>query len=231
MRLAGALVVLVLAAGCGEDVAQQPSQTTAGAAPCGEQGLQEVAFDTAEGTEVGGVLAGDGEVGVVLGHQFRSNYCSWAPFAKELAEQGMRALAINFSSTPLDQDMVAAANELRRRGSKRIVLVGASMGGTAALVAAPKTDVVGVASLSGPRQFEGMDALPAVRQIEAPVLFLAGKQDTDFARDARTLYGEAAAPDKKLVVTSGYEHGTDLLQDPKAKRALLDFLSGLEGSG
>jgi dienelactone hydrolase len=47
----------------------------------------------------------------------------------------MRALAINFSSTSLDDDMVAGLRELRRRGAKRIILVGASMGGTAALVA------------------------------------------------------------------------------------------------
>jgi hypothetical protein len=31
---------------------------------------------------------------------------------------------------------------------------------------------------------------------------------------------------KALVVTTGFEHGTDLLQDPEAERALLDFLFG-----
>jgi hypothetical protein len=55
--------------------------------------------------------------------------CSWVPFAKQLAERNLRALAINFVSTSLDDDMVAAARELQRRGAERIMLVGASMGG------------------------------------------------------------------------------------------------------
>ena len=33
-------------------------------------------------------------------------------------------------------------------------------------------------------------------------------------------------PEKGLVVTTGSEHGTDLLADPEAERALLDFLVG-----
>ena len=45
------------------------------------------------------------------------------------------------------------------------------------------------------------------------------------------LYEATASPEKKLVVTSGFEHGTSLLEDPKAKRALTDFLVGLQGSG
>ena len=99
------------------------------------------------------------------------------------------------------------------------------MGGTAALVAAARTDAAAVASLSGPRQFSGIDALPAVRRLTIPVLFLVGRQDTEFAGDARRLYRAMKSDEKALVVTSGFEHGTDLLQDPRAGRALLDFLA------
>lgn len=138
----------------------------------------------------------------------------------------MRVLAINFSSTSLDKDMVAGLHELRRRGAKRIILVGASMGGTAALVAAADIDVAGVASLSAPREFSSLDALPSVRRLETRVLFLVGQQDIRFARDARRLYQATKSRNKALVVTTGFEHGTDLLQDPEAERALLDFLVG-----
>jgi pimeloyl-ACP methyl ester carboxylesterase len=227
------LALLVVSVGCGGSDAEEArptspagATTTTTAAPCGEEDAEAVTLATQDGAELDAVLVGDGEVGVVLGHQFRSDFCSWVPFAKRLAERHMRALAINFASTAIDDDMVAGARELRRRGAERIILVGASMGGTAALVAAGKTDVVGVAALSAPREFGGLDALPSVRRLEIPALFLVGEQDTSFARDARRLYRATTSRNKALIVTSGFEHGTDLLQDPEAERALLDFLVG-----
>jgi pimeloyl-ACP methyl ester carboxylesterase len=228
------LGLLLAAVGCGGGDAEEARQTTSlsGAtsmttvAPCGEEDAEAITLTTREGTELTAALVGDGEVGVVLGHQFRSDFCSWVPFAKQLAEQDMRALAINFGSTSLDADMVAGSRELRRRGAKRIIFVGASMGGTAALVAAAKTDVAGVAALSAPREFGGLDALPSVRRLKIRALFLAGRQDVRFARDARRLYRAMSSRNKTLVVTTGFEHGTDLLQDPEAERALLDFLVG-----
>jgi pimeloyl-ACP methyl ester carboxylesterase len=225
--LVAVAALLVAASGCGGGNAQeaQPKAPESTAAPCGEDGVEAVTFATEGGAQVDAALVGDGETGVVLGHQFRSNFCSWVPFAKQLAERDMRALAINFVSTSPDDDMVAGAEELRRRGATRIFLVGASMGGTAALVAAEEADAARVASLSGPQEFSGIDALPAVGQLTVPVLFLVGREDTEFARDARRLYEATESDDKALVVTDGFEHGTDLLQDPKAERALLDFLA------
>jgi pimeloyl-ACP methyl ester carboxylesterase len=228
------LGLLLAAVGCGGNDAEEARPTTSlsGAAstttetPCGEEDAEAITLTTQDGTELTAALVGDGEVGVVLGHQFRSDFCSWVPFAKQLAERHMRALAINFGSTSLDADMVAGSRELRRRGAKRIILVGASMGGTAALIAAAKTDVAGVAALSAPREFGGLDALPSVRRLKTRALFLAGRQDVRFARDARRLYQAMNSHNKALVVTTGFEHGTDLLQDPEAERALLDFLLG-----
>jgi pimeloyl-ACP methyl ester carboxylesterase len=165
---------------------------------------------TDSGSELDAALVGDGDVGVVLGHQFGSDFCSWIPFAKQLAERNMSALAINFASMALDDDMIAGARELERRGNARIILVGASMGGTAALVAASEIDAAGVAALRG---------------LGIPVLLLVGRQDERFAPDASRLFRAMRSPDKALVVTTGAEHGTDLLQDPKAERALLEFLA------
>ena len=116
------LGLVVATAGCGGSDAEEarpaastsgPTATTA-AAPCGEAGVEVVTFTTPGGAEVDAALVGDGDVGVVLGHQFRSNFCSWVPFAKQIAERHMRALALNFASTSPDDDMVAGADELRR---------------------------------------------------------------------------------------------------------------------
>jgi pimeloyl-ACP methyl ester carboxylesterase len=228
-----ALGLMVASAGCGgsdgEEARPETSQpaTTTTAAPCGAEDVEAVTLTTEDGIELDAALVGEGEVGVVLGHQFGSDFCSWVPFAKQLARRHMRALAINFASSSIDDDMVAGSEELRRRGADRIVLVGASMGGTAALVAAGQVDADGVAALSAPREFGGLDALPAVRGLELPALFLVGGQDASFARDARRLHEATGSSDKALVVTNGAEHGTDLLQDSGAERALLDFLAGI----
>jgi pimeloyl-ACP methyl ester carboxylesterase len=227
------LGLLVAAVGCGGsdgEEAQPPTSTaeatsTTTAAPCGDEEAEAVTLTTQDGIELDAALVGDGEVGVVLGHQLRSDFCSWVPFAKQLAERGMQSLALNFASPSPDDDMLAGSAELRRRGAERIILVGASMGGTAALVAAAESDAAGVAALSAPRQFGGLDALPSVRRLEIPALFLVGRQDASFARDGRQLHRATTSRDKALVVTSGSEHGTDLLEDPEAESALLDFLA------
>ena len=175
--LLGLLVAVVGCGGNGGDEAGPTSSTSettsiTAAAPCGAEGVQAVTLTTGDAMEIDAALVGEGTLGVVLGHQFRSDFCSWVPFAQQLAQRHMRALAVNFVSTSLDSDMVAGARELLRRGAKRIILVGASMGGTAALVAATNIDVAGVVAVSAPREFSGLDALPAVRRLEIPVLFL-----------------------------------------------------------
>ena len=222
-----AFCVLVLAllgvSGCGGGDAESTSTPV-----CGESDVQSITLTTEDGVELDGALVGDGEVGVVLGHELRSDYCSWLPFAKKLADHEVRALAINFASASAspDDDMVAGARELEERGVEQIKLAGASMGGTAALAAGAEIDTAGVASLSGPREFGGLDALPAVSRLDVPVLLLAAKQDAGYVDDARALYRATKSPDKELVITDGFEHGTDLLEDPKAESALLDFLAG-----
>jgi pimeloyl-ACP methyl ester carboxylesterase len=231
LRIASMLAILVAFAGCGGGGEAEPTPapeetTTTVATACGDEDAEAVTLTTEDGGELDAALLGEGEVGVVLGHQFRSDMCSWVPFAKQLAERGMRALAINFASASIDEDMEAGAHELQRRGAEEIFLVGASMGGTAALVATEEIDVAGVATLSAPQEFAGIDALPAVRELQAPTLLLAGRQDESFARDARRLFRATSSPEKALVMTAGFEHGTDLLQDPKAERALLEFLVG-----
>jgi pimeloyl-ACP methyl ester carboxylesterase len=226
VALFGAALVLV---GCGEGGAEEPSASKPPSATttrlCDGVKAAAVTLTTSSGTELEAALLGDGQTGVVLGHQLRQDYCSWLPFAVQLAERGMKVLAINFASLSPDDDMLAAAEELRRRGASRIVLVGASMGGTAALVAGAQTGVAAIATLSAPRRFGDLDALPSVQQLDVPALFLVGGQDIEFARDARELFDAMKSAQKTLVVTEGSEHGTDLLEDPKAQRALLDFLA------
>jgi pimeloyl-ACP methyl ester carboxylesterase len=95
----------------------------------------------------------------------------------------------------------------------RVVLVGSSVGGTAALVAAAslRPPVAGVVSVSGAAVVLGLDARPAMPRLRVPALFMAARGDEGFASAARGLYGAAGARDKRLVVLSSAAHGTNLL--------------------
>ena len=104
-------------------------------------------FRAADGVRLEGAVLGRGTTGVVFAHQLAGDRCQWLPFARELTAKGYRALVFDMrgygSSSGLDgtypdRDVTAAAKELRRRGgATKIVLVGASMGGTGVVVAAP----------------------------------------------------------------------------------------------
>jgi pimeloyl-ACP methyl ester carboxylesterase len=195
-----------------------------------------VRFRTADGTRLAGVLLGKGQKGVVLAHQLGGDLCQWLPFARVLGSAGFRALAFDFRGygssarvTPnvrLDRDVAGAAAELRRRGVRSVFLMGASMGGTAVLGAAPaiRPRVAGVVDLSGPVSIGGVDALAAVRRLTSPALFVAARFDRSFADSTRLLYRAAASREKRLMITGGTEHGVDLLVIPAVRRRVLMFL-------
>jgi dienelactone hydrolase len=202
---------------------------------CLQSGETAVHLTASDGARIYGVEVGSGTTGVVLGHQFLSDHCEWMDFARELARSGYRALAIDFrgnglshgSNGPqLDRDIAAAVARLRADGAMRIKLVGASMGGTAVLVAASRITpaVNGVVSLSGPTRYGWLDALRAVRRSHVPVRFIADRKDVAFGLAARQLMKAAAAKDKGLLLFSDHLHGSQLLVLPKAKAYLLAFL-------
>jgi len=242
-QLAGRTIVVIALtalalAGCGGSSSGTagPTQTSTTATAPGATGktLDSCAHEDAttkivhfSGAELDGVVIGDGATGVVLAHQLHSNLCSWLPFAKRLAAAGMRVLAFDFPSTSnLDRYVVAAVAELRRQGAHSIALAGASMGGTAVLVAASHASSISrVASLSGPRIFEDLDAGRAVPRVRVPTLFVAGREDSPYVDDARAMY-RAATTEKRLLVVPGSDHGTDLLDDEQVGNQLLAFLTG-----
>src|SRR5262249_10928904 len=169
-------------------------------------------------------VTGTGTTGVVLLHQSDGSVCQWWPFARRLAALGYQALALDFrdhgssgrgpsaDANRYDLDAVAAVAALRARGVARVYLVGASMGGTTALVAAAETPGDGVAALPGPAQYGPLDAGPAVAGLTLPLLFAVGLGDTDFVPDTRALHAGAATADKRLKLYDGAEHGVDLLR-------------------
>ena len=202
-----------------------------------------VRFSAADGTSLNGVLVGSGTTGVVLVHQSSpDDLCSVWPFAQYLAGQGLQAFAIDLrcfgrSACPEGEaagrvidDIAAAVAELRRRGATRVAVVGASMGGAAALIAGTRVQppLAGVVSLSGetdPTDLVGgipLDAGAAVGQLNVPTMLVVATNDQYVSvEETRMMYRAAATRDKRLLVLSKEfdgRHGVELLTDPATGR-------------
>jgi pimeloyl-ACP methyl ester carboxylesterase len=221
--------------------ARKPSLVSAPAVePCVGTSARRgaVRFKSADGVALAGVVLGSGTTGVVLGHEKGANLCNWLPFARVLAASGYRVLAFDHRSygesqfvdyprnLRIDNDVIAAVGELRKRGSRRFVLMGASMGGTAALVAAPALgrSVAAVVDLSGPAQYVRLDAAAAVKRLSAPGLFAVGRFDSGFVADTRALRAASRSPASRLVIRESGAHGTALLEDRAFRALVLGFV-------
>jgi pimeloyl-ACP methyl ester carboxylesterase len=223
----------------------QGTRATAGRSPqidgCVPAALRDkaIAFRSTDGVPLHGVLLGSGRNGVVLSHELRASLCNWLPFAQTLARRGYHVLV--YDSRPLgsprtaahlERDVVGAERELLRRGVTRVILGGASAGGTAAMTAAaviPRSVLAGVVVLSSPRQFGAMDAEAAARRVTAPSFFGVGERDSGFVDEVRKLDAASAANRKQLLVVDSSGHGTELLlaswAPPSFRTKLLAFVA------
>jgi pimeloyl-ACP methyl ester carboxylesterase len=147
-------------------------------------------------------FAASGERLVILLHMYPADQSSWYGFAEELQALGLDALTLDFRGFgdsdgdkdpgDADRDVRAALAFARARGFERIVLVGASLGGTAAIVAAAEDaeGVDGVATLSAPLAMNGLDAEDVIADVRAPITLIAAEGDLSGAESL----GECGAP-------------------------------------
>jgi pimeloyl-ACP methyl ester carboxylesterase len=183
---------------------------------------QRANFPGTGGQPLLGYTIGTGSVGVVLANQAANDACSWVAYASDLAKRGYRVLAFDFNgegdSATSDgsggDDVAAAAKYLQaQKGVSGIVLIGASRGGTAVLVAATtvKPPPKAVISLSAPAVFNRDDAGSVVAQLAVPTLFVAAEDDTNFAVDARSMYERTPPNLATLKIVPGTSHGQSLV--------------------
>ncbi|HEV8057249.1 MAG TPA: alpha/beta fold hydrolase, partial [Actinomycetota bacterium] len=188
-----------------------------------------VTFESRDGVTLEGRLFGDGSTGVVMSHMQPADQRSWFAFANRLADQGYLVLTYDFRGycpggeggcsqgerdiAAIWQDVLGAEDFVRSQGATKVALVGASMGGTASLVAAGQegNDVAAVITLSAPESIEGLvvDA-PLLQREQANKLFIAGVGDATAAASAEHL-SEIAPPPKRVAIIPVDDHGTDLL--------------------
>jgi pimeloyl-ACP methyl ester carboxylesterase len=214
-------------------------------------GSRAVTFLAADGVRLAGRLfpsKAGGSSGVVLSHMLPTDQRSWFPFAERLAAEGFSALTFDFRGycpggdggcsrgtkdiASIWRDVAAAAAFLRGQGVRTLSLVGASMGGTASLIAAagpqpPAGDVAAVITLSSPLAIEGLSVTPELLlTVQAAKLFIASLGDGESATSAQQLYDLSSSPKREEIIPVD-GHGTDLLtsnQGEEVQRLILSTL-------
>lgn len=187
--------------------------------------------ETDDGTfDVGLVGDEDATTTAVFVHQMDANACGWFLYAADLASQGVRSMLVNLcgsgetecsdsSLTDTGADAVLAATEAAvADGASRVVLVGASIGGTtvvkAAIRGAPDGGFDGVADLSGPIVADGTDLRAVADAITVPTLLVVSPNDPVVSPSAMTELGEVISSDDVTVILDGNGHGWDMLNGP-----------------
>ncbi len=203
----------------------------------------ELWFRAGDGTRLVGHRFGGAKPGrktaVVLAHMSEGDLCVWAPYARRLAAKGFWVFPFDFRGHGFSEgrrnhakavaDFAAAVRAVRRLGARKVVVGGASLGGIAAIVAAPKLRpaVQGVVSVSGPAAIAGeLNARPAAPRLRVPTLYVVAEEDQnvpyDFAAEAQELYEATGTAEKRLELVPGSLHGTFLVQGSARVRTVLE---------
>ncbi len=252
LLLATAVLLVALLVGCGADSqALTDTSLLSGDYQTSVQDLASATFTTEDGLVLNGRTYGASGSSatqqttrwVILCHMYPADQTSWAQEAESLANQGYRVLTFDFRGYGssegqkdiryLDRDVAAAVQYVRESGAEEVVLVGASMGGTASLVAAGRLQtlssirIAGVATFSAPAEFNGLSAIQATADLVIPMLIVAAENDSaaDAARQLDSLPGDNA----ELHLLPGSDHGTDLFlgdQAEAARQLFFDFVRG-----
>jgi len=237
MRLAALAAVSLLAAACAVSL-QAPGASGHTCATA-----NELWFRAADGTRLVGHRFGGKRPGtraaVVLAHQSNGDLCEWAPYARRLAAKGIFVLAFDLRGHGgskgrqeygrLGLDVAAAVRAVRGLGARKVVVVGASLGGIAGVVGAATVRplVAGLVAVSAPAEIAGrLNALPSAARLAVPTLYLAAEEDQnapyDFAADAQRLYDATGTAEKKVEVVPGSLHGVALVAGSGRVRTLLE---------
>ena len=227
LAAAAAVIVTLSVAACGGDEPRAPASSDVTIFAPAEQGSQQTI--ALQGTE-----RGRGRVGVVLAHMLGSTQSAWILLADELVAEDFHVLTFDFRGHGLSGgsrdpstaalDLEAAAQKLVSLGASKIFIVGASMGGTAAVVVAFGRLLEGVVSISGPLRIQGLDAFPLVDRLDEPSLFIAGEKDGEYTEAAKQFAGRAPEPKRLQIISGSGAHGTDLLSDEKTRQRVIDLI-------
>ena len=241
--LAGAVVVALTAVACGGSAHKQPSTTAQTSASSATQRTMQVTTATTpsaplikgpsikgcnyavrhahvvhihpRGEQLRAAVAGNGPIGVVLANQSDNNACQWLPFPAYLSAHGIRLLGFDYGNRDPSAEVQAAARFLRERGVRKVVLIGASIGGAVVIDAGVhlRPEPAAVVSLSAVPEATLYPFPADARRLRSPIFQIGAAEDqlTQSGQVTRALFHESPSPAKRLLMIPGTQHGVDFV--------------------
>jgi len=180
------------------------------------------------------------DTAVIFSTTGEGKQADWATLARETAERGYAAITYNFrlwvSTSRRDvslsdkayDDLLAVIAFARSQGAKRLIMIGASLGGMATAKGGKLDGVAGIVVISSPMDANGLNMRVTPDELNAPKLpklFIVSENDKLVAASATRKMFEQASDPKQIITYSGSAHGTDLFKTPDAD----DFTAKLSG--
>lgn len=149
-----------------------------------------ISLSTTDGITIAADHVGSGEHGVVLVPPFKGVRGDWHDLAAALEGQGANVVSLDLrghgdsrgEAEPgkMVEDVKSAVAYLRKRGAKKITLIGASLGGNLALAtAAADPEVADVVMISPRLDANGVKVSAALKGFgRRPLLLITGSDDT-----------------------------------------------------
>ena len=184
-----------------------------------------VTFTTPDGTALEGKLSGSGDTAVIFSVMGNCKK-GWEGMADLVAKNGMTALIYQWrgckSSGSVDEeeiqkfvdDLRGAIIFMRTQDISKIILAGASLGGSASAKLMVESQADGLIVIASPAAISqwSFEVESADLNADVPKLFITAESDATVpANLTRHLYDLAAEP-KEWQTYPGTAHGTDLFQ-------------------
>ena len=174
-------------------------------------------------SSLSGVTYGQGDTAAVFLHQTGAGgLCGWVPFAMLVADDDVRAVLVDDClhgasrcEPPVTGDALAqtriAVDWARAHGARRVVVVGASMGGAVALATAQDAGADAVVDLSGPARWQGVaGAVEAATATSIPLYLAVAGDDLQMGIPTLRQAAKASPAQQKRFVLAKDGHGWEL---------------------
>lgn len=174
-----------------------------------------ISLTTTDGITIAGDHVGDGEHGVVLVPPFHAQRGDWGDLAEVLEGQGANVVSIDLRGhgdskgesepTKMVADVAAAVAHLRKKGAKKITLIGASLGANLALAAAAAdAGVTDVVMISPRLDANGVKVSAALKGFgRRPLLLITGGDDALSTKAANMMADRIDSAVVEVLAASG----------------------------
>ena len=199
-----------------------------------------VTFTTPDGATLNGEVYGSGDTAVIFSVMGNCDP-GWREFAQLTAAQGMMSLtylwrgcrasgsANEAEMKKFVDDLRGAIAFMRGQGAKKIILVGASLGGCASAKLTVESQVDGLVVVASPTEIPQWGFAIEAGDISSdiPKLFITAKEDDTVPFEASQGLFDLAAEPKEWQTYPGSAHGTEIFDTEYADelgQRLLEFI-------